>query len=107
LLLKCRLNSYRIGLCTNLAKPYGAAVHALLPGLDAYVFSYEAGFKKPEPEIYRASCDALICRPEEVLFIGDNHDADVEGPGAFGMQAQLINRKGGQTLKDLLKKELK
>ena len=105
-LQQLRALGYRIGLCTNLAKPYGVAVHALLPGLDAYVFSYKVGFKKPQPEIYQAACDALNCRPEEVLFIGDNREADLEGPQAFGMQARVIDRKGGQTLKDVLQMEL-
>jgi len=105
-LQQLRALDYRIGLCTNLAKPYGAAVHALLPGLDAYVFSYEVGFKKSQPEIYQAACDALNCRPGDVVFIGDNRETDLEGPQAFGMQARLIDRKGGQTLKDLLQEEL-
>jgi len=106
-LRRLRALNYQIGLCSNLAKSYGAAVNALLPGLDAYIFSYEVGYKKPQPEIYQAACDALNCPPGDVLFVGDCQKADVDGPQDFGMQARLIDRKGGQTLQDLLKKELR
>lgn len=105
-LQRLRALNYQIGLCSNLAKSYGAAVHALLPGLDAYIFSYEVGCKKPQPEIYQAACDALNCRPGDVPFVGDSQKADVDGPQAFGMQARLIDRMGGKALQDILRKEL-
>ena len=106
-LRELRAEGWAIGLCSNLAKPYGAAVLALLPGLDAYVFSYEVGAKKPDPIIYQAACSAMNCRPGDVLFVGDSRKADFEGPRAFGMQARLIDRKGGQMLKDVLKGDSK
>lgn len=74
----------------------------LLPDLDAYLFSYELGAAKPDPEIYVATCTALGCRPREVLFIGDSRRCDFEGPRAFGMQAEWLDRKNGLTLLDTL-----
>lgn len=92
----------KIALCSNLAAPYGKAVSPMLPHFDAYVWSYEVGAIKPDPQIYQYLINQLACVADEVLFIGDTPLADVEGPSNFGMSARLINRKGGQTLKDVL-----
>lgn len=101
-LAKLRSCGVKLAVCTNLAQPYGAAVHAFLPGMDAYIFSYEVGAKKPDPIIYQAVCSALNCRPKNVLFVGDSRKADFNGPRAFGMQARLIDRKSGQGLEEVL-----
>lgn len=93
---------FRVGLCSNLAAPYGPAVHDLLPDLEAHIFSYQVGAVKPEPAIYETVCRAMRCRPRDVLFIGDSQRADFEGPTAFGMQARHLDREAGQCLTDLL-----
>ena len=95
---RLRDTGVRVGLCSNLALPYGDAAKALLPKLDGYTWSYEAGAVKPDPAIYRHVLDQLGCEPHEVLFIGDTPVADVDGPRAFGMSARLIDRKSGQSL---------
>lgn len=102
-LKRLRARQCKIAVCSNLAQPYGEAVHSLVPGLDGYIFSYLVGARKPEPPIYDAACDALGCRPKDALFIGDSKRADFEGPQDYGMQARLIDRKSGQTLLDVLK----
>nr|WP_207769600.1 HAD-IA family hydrolase [Solimicrobium silvestre] len=99
---RLRNAGYRIGLCSNLAAPYGTPVKALLPSLDAYAWSYEAGAVKPEPGIYRYLLDRLGCAASDVLFIGDTPAADLDGPLTFGMSARLIDRKAGQTLDKVL-----
>jgi len=93
-----RAAGVRIGVCSNLAAEYGPAVRRLLPELDAYVLSYEVGAVKPDPAIYQVVCEALDCAPSDVLFVGDSRRADVEGPRAFGMRANIVNRLAGQTL---------
>lgn len=77
----------RVGLCSNLASPYAAPAKQLLPSLDAYAWSFEAGAIKPDPKIYAFVCDALQVPPAQVLMVGDTMLADYEGPLAFGMQA--------------------
>ncbi|WP_199027705.1 HAD family hydrolase [Ralstonia sp. ASV6] len=101
-LLQLRGAGYRIGLCSNLAAPYGPPLRSLLPSMDAYVLSYEVGAIKPDPRIYQHLVNALDCRPADILFIGDTPSADLEGPRAFGMTATLIDRTAGQTLEDVL-----
>lgn len=100
-------SGYRVGLCSNLALPYGAPVRALLPMLDAYAMSYEAGAVKPQPRIYQFLLEQLGCEADEVLFVGDTAAADVEGPRACGMQAVLLKRASGQTLADVMPADMR
>lgn len=97
---------YRIGLCSNLAMPYGAVVKALLPNLDVYAMSYDIGAVKPDRRIYQYLVDQLGCAAKEVLFVGDTVAADVHGPTAFGMRAGLLSRLSGGTLTGVLVSEL-
>jgi HAD superfamily hydrolase (TIGR01493 family) len=50
--------------------------HGLDPLITGYVFSYEEGQQKPDPEIFRRACDLLGHDPADVLMIGDNVTAD-------------------------------
>lgn len=93
---------YLVGLCSNLALPYGAPVRELLPMLNGYAMSYEAGAVKPQPRIYQFLLEKLGCVADEVLFVGDTVVADLDGPRAYGMQACLLNRPAGQALADVV-----
>lgn len=87
-----RAGGYKIALCSNLALSYGPPLLKKLPDTpDALILSYEQGCIKPEPEIYQKVCDALALSPEAVLFTGDTIAADIDGPRAFGMEAELID----------------
>jgi epoxide hydrolase-like predicted phosphatase len=55
---------------------------------DLIVYSHEAGMAKPDPRIYRLTCDRLGVRPEEVVFLDDRADF-VEGALETGMRAIL------------------
>lgn len=101
-LRKLRATGKRIAVVSNLAQPYGQPVRELLPGLDAYILSYEVGAAKPHAPIYTAACKALHCAPRDVLFVGDSKRCDVSGPQAFGMQARHLDRRSGRTLLDVL-----
>ena len=87
-----RAGGYKIGLCSNLALSYGPPLLKTLPGdPDALILSYEAGYIKPEAQIYKHVCDKLSLPAEAILFTGDTISADVDGPKAFGMQAMHID----------------
>lgn len=92
----------KVAVCSNLAAAYGPAVRELLPGLDAYILSYEVGAAKPDPAIYKAVCATLRCRPGHALFIGDSQRCDLRGPQAVGMSTYWLDRASGQTLWDAL-----
>ena len=77
-----------VGVCSNLATPYGPPLLAALPFEPAAtVLSYEAGLRKPDPAIYALVASRLGLRPAEILFVGDTPAADVEGPRAAGMRS--------------------
>ena len=87
-----RAGGYKIALCSNLAFSYGPPLIEILPGkAEAHILSFEQGCIKPEPLIYQKVCEALFLPPEAILFTGDTLAADVDGPRAFGMEAELIN----------------
>ncbi|MBF7684402.1 HAD family hydrolase [Acinetobacter sp. B10A] len=93
-----KAKGFKLAVCSNLALPYGDTVLKKLPMLDAYIWSYEVGVTKPNPQIYQHVVKMLNCQAEDVLFIGDTPKADVVGPTSFGMSARLIQRRQGQTL---------
>ena len=50
------------------------------------------GCAKPDPRAYTALADALTLEPAEILFVGDEPQADVAGPRTAGMQTVWVNR---------------
>jgi len=50
------------------------------------------GCAKPHPRAYEALADALTLAPGEILFVGDEPQADVLGPRAAGMPTVWVNR---------------
>ncbi len=47
--------------------------------------SIDVGWRKPHPEIFRISLEAVNARAEETLFVGDAWIPDVVGPQSVGM----------------------
>jgi len=90
----------KIALCSNLASGYGQAVRALLPGLDAYGFSYQVGVAKPKPVIYQSVCRDLGVQPGQqlsgnrVVMIGDSIPCDRDGARAAGLAGFHLSRTG-------------
>jgi putative hydrolase of the HAD superfamily len=52
------------------------------------------GCAKPDARAYAALADALTLKPAEILFVGDEPQADVAGPRNAGMQTVWVNRGG-------------
>jgi len=99
-----RERGVRIGVCSNLALPYGAPLLDVLPDTpDAVILSYEVGLVKPDPAIFRLVWDRLGLQPAEILFVGDTPSADIEGPQAIGMPAMLISEFEAYTKREAQK----
>lgn len=67
------------------------------------LLSYPLGVRKPDPVFYRLVLAAAGAPPEQVLFVGDNLQADVVAPLIHGMRAVLVRPQGlrqGETLPD-------
>ena len=65
------------------------------------IVSEEAGYRKPDPRIFRDALEATgLSTPEQVMFIGDNPEADIDGAKRFGMKTAWV-RRGRQYPPDL------
>ena len=72
------------------AKCRAAGLDELAPFI---IVSDEAGYRKPDPRIFRDALKATgLTAPEEVMFVGDNPVADIDGAKRFGMKAAWLRR---------------
>jgi FMN phosphatase YigB (HAD superfamily) len=92
----------KVSVCSNLAKPYGAAVDLLLPDLDAYGLSFEVGAMKPEKAIYQATVDQMSLDLVDCAMIGDSQRCDRDGPASFGIKGFFLGRDGSGDFSDLM-----
>lgn len=95
----------KLGICSNLAAPYGPIVRRLFPKMDGYAYSYELGVMKPESAIYQSICNQMGVEPGRffssetgrVVMIGDSRRCDRDGPRAAGIMGFHLDRtKRGQ-----------
>ena len=57
------------------------------------IVSEEAGYRKPDARIFRDALEATgLAAPEQVMFVGDNPLADIDGAKRFGMKAAWVRR---------------
>jgi putative hydrolase of the HAD superfamily len=60
--------------------------------VDVTVFSYELGYRKPDPRIYLHALSAVGVSPEEAMFVGDGGSEEHSGARALGITAVLVTR---------------
>jgi len=68
---------------------------------DPRIYCYDQGWVKPEPAPFLAAMESLNLRPEEIVYIGDRVDVDIEGANAVGMKTIFIggeNDKADQSI---------
>jgi putative hydrolase of the HAD superfamily len=56
---------------------------------DVTVFSWEAGFMKPDPRIYELALERLGLSPDECLYVGDGGHGELEGAKKAGLPTVL------------------
>jgi HAD superfamily hydrolase (TIGR01549 family) len=91
----------QVAVCSNLAKPYAAAVERLYPNLDGYSYSFSVGAAKPSPEIYKHVTSLISAPLQEVWMVGDSRLCDCDGPTRFGMRGFHLDRSGSGTISTL------
>jgi FMN phosphatase YigB (HAD superfamily) len=88
---------YRIGICSNFTHAETARLvlreASFERHLSSIVISEEVGIRKPRVEIFEAVVDSMGIKPEEILHVGDNLRADVEGAAAAGMRTVWLTRQ--------------
>jgi epoxide hydrolase-like predicted phosphatase len=79
--LKKLRSKYRLVLLSNTDVMRFGFVRQNFPEIflfDAYVLSYEVGYMKPHPQIYRAALEQAGTKPQECIFI-DDMEENIEG----------------------------
>lgn len=95
-----QVRGLKVAVCSNLARPYGAAVKRIFPGLESYGFSYEIGTLKPDRRIYDAVLTELAVDACKVWMTGDSQRCDRDGPIALGVKGHYLNRTREGSLSD-------
>lgn len=60
--------------------------------LDATIFSYKLGVRKPDPRIYAHALSAIGARAEDAVFVGDGGSDEHRGARAVGISPILVTR---------------
>lgn len=91
---------YALGIITN---GYAFQQRAKLnhfPYLESFksvLVGGEFGLQKPAPEIFQESMKQLGCKPEEMLFVGDNWNTDIQGALGVGVDCLWVHPDEGTT----------
>ncbi|KJU82265.1 HAD-superfamily hydrolase, subfamily IA, variant 1 [Candidatus Magnetobacterium bavaricum] len=84
----------KIGVVSNIWRPYYEAFKDACPELleliDYQALSFKEGYKKPAPEIFLRTLDALNSTPQATLMIGDTYDNDIGPAIALGMKTVWV-----------------
>ena len=90
---------YRIGLISNTHRPLDTfQTHfRLKPYVTVAVSSFEQGYLKPHPSIFRAALDAAGAAADGSVMVGDSLTHDIAGARHVGMSAVLLIRSAGVT----------
>ncbi len=62
--------------------------------LQVVVTSQEAGFNKPQPEIFQEALKQAGVSSSEAIYVGDQYQIDVVGANEAGMRGILLDRNG-------------
>lgn len=60
---------------------------------DPRIYCYDQGWVKPDPAPFLAAIESLNISPEEIVYVGDREDIDIEGAQAVGMRAIYVGGK--------------
>ena len=99
---------YRMGVISDAIFSPGRVLRQLLAHyeilkfFDAFVFSDEIGYSKPNAALFKAAAKALDVKPCEIVHIGDREPKDIEGPHAVGAHAVLctvVKDRGSENTK--------
>ncbi len=88
---------YSLGVIANQAKDLKERLRAwgILPYFSAVASSWEAGFLKPDPALFRYALSLAGCAPEEAVMIGDRLDNDIFPAKALSMKTVWLRQGFG------------
>jgi putative hydrolase of the HAD superfamily len=85
-----------LGLISNVERDLTVTMNELgLPSwLDIVVTSLDAGFNKPQPEIFEEAMRRAGVQPSQAMYVGDQYQVDCVGADRAGMKGILLDRGG-------------
>jgi len=101
---------FKLGIVANI---WSGGMNPVLEreGLDRFfdttVASIDAGFKKPDPKIFRLALDCLELSPKEVIMVGDSPKTDIQGAHNLGIRTVRLMRGPNRTKPDLVNPDFK
>jgi putative hydrolase of the HAD superfamily len=89
---RLREKNCKIGLISNCSGDVPALWHQtpFAALMDTPVFSATAGLLKPDPQIFRLTCDRLNVSPNECLYVADGEGGELTAAEDVGMDVALI-----------------
>lgn len=102
-LIRLHEAGYRLAMASNFDQRLTGIVAATqeLRRIEKVIVSTSVGYCKPSSRFYSAVLKVCECEPEEIVMIGDEHEADVVGPMQLGIRALQIDRKASDGLYSL------
>jgi HAD superfamily hydrolase (TIGR01662 family) len=103
---KLKAGAVRMGIVSNTTNPRFMKDHERVSsGLDPYfefaVYSSELPYRKPHSSIFKLAADRLGLDAREILFVGDDLRADIEGAQGVGMHTAWLNRDNKAKIGDI------
>ena len=93
-LAELRATGLKLGLVSNTSRDLAAFVEHFRLDVDAWVSSGSHGKVKPSPLIFAAALELVGVHAADAVMVGDSVEDDVEGAGAAGIRALLLDRAG-------------
>jgi putative hydrolase of the HAD superfamily len=81
---------YRLGLLSNFTHPPAAmeiiSALELKAFFDVVLISGDLGYRKPHPSVFHTFIDQMAVQKDQIVYIGDDVEADIAGGLAVGLQ---------------------
>lgn len=90
------------GLAVGIVSNWDSRLEGILAGLglggrvDFVVYSSRAGWRKPDPRIFRIALARARVDAAEALHVGDSEAEDARGAAAAGVRCLLLDRSGAR-----------
>lgn len=96
-------NGYHLGVISNISFTSDALAERLAEifpdvDFDLVLSSADYGLRKPNPLIFEYALHRLKINPDQALFVGDTHEADIIGAQRAEMPYVFLNQQATQAL---------
>jgi len=87
LIKKLKANGYKIALLSDFPPEQKGDIWGIRDLCDVLLGSEEAGALKPDPTPFLTLAERLQLKPEQILYVGNNHKYDIVGSKNVGMKS--------------------